>query len=119
MRPARRAAAAMTEAVLEHGWDGNWFVRAYDFHGNKVGSAECDEGQIYIEPQGYCVMAGIGRETGEAVRALDSVKEILDSDHGIVILQPAYTSYRLQGERWDLLPQQPVDRHRRDDRRPQ
>ncbi|NNL12079.1 MAG: glycosyl transferase, partial [Acidimicrobiia bacterium] len=93
---ARREAAAMTEAVLEHGWDGDWFVRAYDFHGNKVGSAECDEGKIYIEPQGYCVMAGIGRETGEAVRALDSVKEILDSDHGIVILQPAYTSYRLE-----------------------
>ena len=93
---ARRAAAEMTAVVLGDGWDGNWFVRAYDFFGNKVGSDECTEGKIYIEPQGFCVMAGIGVETGEAARALDSVAEILDSDHGIVVLQPAYTKYYLE-----------------------
>ena len=93
---ARSAAAQMSEVVLEHGWDGDWFVRAYDHFGNKVGSAECEEGQIYIEPQGYCVMAGIGLETGQARRALDSVGEILDSDHGIVVLQPAYSRYYLE-----------------------
>ena len=93
---ARAAAAQMSAVVLEHGWDGDWFVRAYDHFGNKVGSAESDEGQIYIEPQGYCVMAGIGLETGEAQRALDSVGEILDSDHGIVVHQPAYTRYYLE-----------------------
>jgi cellobiose phosphorylase len=86
----------MSRVVLEHGWDGEWFVRAYDWFGDKVGSVECDEGQIYIEPQGFCVMAGIGIETGEAARALDSVGRILDSDHGIVILQPAYTTYRIE-----------------------
>ena len=93
---ARAAAAAMSAVVLDHGWDGDWFVRAYDFFGNKVGSQECDEGKIYIEPQGFCVMAGIGVDTGEAARALDSVEEILDSDHGIVVLQPAYTRYYLE-----------------------
>ena len=93
---ARRAAAEMTDAVLSHGWDGEWFVRAYDFFGNKVGSAECDEGKIYIEPQGFCVMAGIGVETGEAVKALDSVGDILDSQHGIVLVQPAYTTYHVE-----------------------
>ena len=71
---ARTAAAEMAAAVLDHGWDGDWFVRAYDFFGNKVGSEECEEGKIYIEPQGFCVMAGIGVETGEAAQALDSVK---------------------------------------------
>jgi cellobiose phosphorylase len=93
---ARRAAAEMTKVVLAHGWDGEWFVRAYDYFGNKVGSDECAEGKIYIEPQGYCVMAGIGVETGEAVRALDSVGRILDSQHGIVLLQPAYTTYHVE-----------------------
>ena len=63
---ARAAASDMSAVVLEHGWDGDWFVRAYDFFGNKVGSADNEEGQIFIEPQGYCVMAGIGVETGEA-----------------------------------------------------
>lgn len=93
---ARASAAAMSATVLDHGWDGDWFVRAYDYFGNKVGSAECAEGKLFIEPQGYCVMAGIGLETGEARRALDSVAEILDSDHGIVLLQPAFTDYRLE-----------------------
>ena len=41
-------------------------------------------------------MAGIGRETGEAEKALQSVKERLDTQYGIVLLQPAYTRYRLE-----------------------
>jgi cellobiose phosphorylase len=86
----------MSKTVLQHGWDGDWFLRAYDFFGNKVGSRECEEGQIYIEPQGYCVMAGIGVESGQAKRALDAVKERLDTKYGIVLLNPAYTKYHLE-----------------------
>ncbi|MGB8857902.1 MAG: hypothetical protein WCC60_01535 [Ilumatobacteraceae bacterium] len=93
---ARRAADEMTAVVLDHGWDGEWFVRAYDFFGNKVGSHECAEGKIYIEPQGFCVMAGIGVESGEALQALDSVGEMLDSAHGIVLQQPAYSTYQIE-----------------------
>ena len=63
----------MEQTVLEHGWDGEWFLRAYDFFGKKIGSQECEDGQIFIEPQGYCVMAGIGVATGHARKALDSV----------------------------------------------
>ena len=93
---ALREVAAMESALLADGWDGEWFVRAYDAFGHKVGSKECDEGQIYIEPQGFCVLAGVGVETGEAVKALDSVRERLDSEYGIMILQPAYTRYHLE-----------------------
>lgn len=92
---ARKEVAEMEKVLLSEdaGWDGAWFVRAYDSNSNKVGSKECEEGQIYIEPQGFCVLAGVGVETGQAVQALDSVKEKLDSDYGIMILQPAYTRY--------------------------
>lgn len=86
----------MNDTVLKDGWDGKWFVRAYDAQGNKVGSDECEEGKIYIEPQGFCVLAGIGTETGEAKEALNSVKEMLDTKYGIVLLQPAYTKYHLE-----------------------
>ncbi len=86
----------MEKAVLKEGWDGEWFVRAYDANGHKVGSKECEEGQIYIEPQGFCVMAGIGVEEGKAEKALDSVKERLDTKYGVMILQPAYTRYHLE-----------------------
>ena len=93
---ARAEVAEMTKALLTAGWDGKWFVRAYDANGNKVGSNECDEGKIYIEPQGFCVLAGVGVESGEAKTAMDSVKEMLDTDYGIMILQPAYTRYHVE-----------------------
>ena len=84
---------AMEQTVLEAGWDGEWFRRAYDAFGRPIGSRECEEGQIFIEPQGMCVMAGIGRKTGEAEKALRSVKERLETPYGIVLNQPPYTSY--------------------------
>jgi cellobiose phosphorylase len=93
---ARKEVKIMTEAVEKDGWDGKWFVRAYDAYSHKIGSDECDEGKIFIEPQGFCVMAGIGKDNGKALQALDSVKEKLDSDYGIMILQPAYTRYHLE-----------------------
>jgi cellobiose phosphorylase len=92
----RAAGAETARAVGEHGWDGAWFRRAYDFFGRPVGSAENDEGRIYIEPQGICSMAGIGLEDGRVRRALDSVAEHLATPHGIVLLQPAYSTYRLE-----------------------
>ena len=90
------AVRAMESAVLDAGWDGAWFRRAYDAFGQVVGGRDCEEGQIFIEPQGMCVMAGIGKETGEAEAAMQSVRERLDTPYGIMLLQPAYTRYRLE-----------------------
>ncbi|MHB9026643.1 MAG: GH36-type glycosyl hydrolase domain-containing protein [Armatimonadota bacterium] len=94
-RTAEEHIAKMRATVLEHGWDGKWFRRAYDYFGQPVGSDLCDEGKIFIEPQGYCVMAGIGVEDGKAQLALDSVRERLNTRYGIVLNNPAYTTYRL------------------------
>jgi cellobiose phosphorylase len=88
-------AARMEETVRRHGWDGEWFLRAYDDFGNKVGSKECAEGKIFIEPQGFCILAGIGLEDGLARRALESVRKHLATPHGIVLQQPAYSRYYL------------------------
>ncbi len=93
---ARDEVSKMYDAILADGWDGEWFVRAYDAESHKVGSSECEEGQIYIEPQGFCVMAGIGVKEGLAEKALNSVKERLDTKYGVMILQPAYTTYHLE-----------------------
>jgi len=86
----------MEKAVLEHGWDGNWFLRAYDFYGNKVGTHEAEESKIFIESQGFCTMAEIGKEEGYCVKALDAVKENLDCEYGIVLNSPAFTTYRIE-----------------------
>ena len=71
-------------------------VRAYDAYSRKVGTHEDTEGQIYIEPQGMCVMAGIGLDDGKAQQALKSVKERLTCDWGTAILAPAYSTYRIE-----------------------
>jgi cellobiose phosphorylase len=88
-------AKEMAARVFEHGWDGEWFRRAYDAFGNPVGSKDCEEGQIFIEPQGICVMAGLGVDDGRARQALDSVTKRLATSHGILLHQPAYTRYYL------------------------
>ena len=93
---ARTEVQKMYDAILKDGWDGEWFVRAYDAYGKKIGSKECEEGQIYIESNGFCPLAGIGVKEGLAQKALDSVKEKLDSKYGVMILQPAYTKYHLE-----------------------
>ena len=87
---------AMIEAVKKHGWDGEWFLRAYDYYGNKIGSSECEEGKIFIESNGWCTMAGIGKEEGLCEKALDAVKERLDCEYGIVLNNPAFTKYYIE-----------------------
>ncbi len=86
----------MRAAVREHGWDGDWFRRAYDYGGNPVGSKENEEGRIFAEPQGMCVMAGVGLEDGKAAAALGSVDEHLATPHGIMLLQPAFSRYHVE-----------------------
>jgi cellobiose phosphorylase len=90
-----KASREMENAVWKAGWDDNWFRRAYDDAGKPVGSKVCEEGQIFIEPQGICIMAGLGLKDGKAQQALDSVKTHLATKHGIILLQPPYSHYYL------------------------
>ncbi|MCL1866864.1 MAG: glycosyl transferase [Oscillospiraceae bacterium] len=87
--------ANMKAAVMEHGFDGEWFVRAYDDFGRKIGSSECEEGKIFIEPQGFAVLGKVGSEE-ESVKTLDSVDKYLNSDHGLVLNNPAFTKYFIE-----------------------
>jgi len=86
----------MVASIKQNGWDGEWFLRAYDFYGNKIGSNENEEGKIFIESNGWCTMAGIGLEEGMVDKALEAVKEHLDCEHGIVLNNPAYTKYYIE-----------------------
>ena len=87
---------AVEEATVKYGWDGEWFIRAYDAFSNKVGSHECEDGQIFVEPQGFCTMARIGERLGYGKKALDSVEKILTNDYGVEILHPCYKEYHLE-----------------------
>ena len=89
----RAAVATMEKAVKTHGWDGEWFLRAYDYYGRKIGSHENDEGKIFIESQGWCTMARIGADEGLCDKALDAAVKHLECEHGLVLNTPAYTRY--------------------------
>ena len=89
----RADVAAMEEAVKKYGWDGEWFLRAYDYYGRKIGSNECEVGKVFIESQGWCTMARIGAEEGLCDKALDSCVNYLECEHGMVLNTPAYTHY--------------------------
>ncbi len=93
---AAEAVRTMEKAVEEYGWDGEWYLRAYDFFGAKIGSSENEEGKIFIESQGWCAMAGIGKAQGMPEKALDAVKKYLDTEHGIVLNYPAYSRYHIE-----------------------
>ncbi len=86
----------MREAIYQYGYDVDHFLRAYDAFGHKVGSYENKEGQVYIEPQGMCVMAHLGLENGLASKALKTVDEKLNSKYGICLLTPCYSQYHLE-----------------------
>lgn len=86
----------MIAAVIAHGWDGEWYLRAYDYFGKKVGSEENEEGKIFIESQGWCTMAEIGKDEGLVEKSLNSVKEHLDCEYGIVLNSPAFTEYKIE-----------------------
>jgi len=92
---AEKAVAKMNDTILTHGWDGEWFLRAYDSNGDKVGSNECIDGKILIEPQGMCVMAGVGVNSGHAAKALASAKKYLTFEYGSCLVYPAYKEYHL------------------------
>ena len=93
---AEEAIHKMEATVLDAGWDAEWFLRAYDHYKNKVGSKECKEGKIFIEPQGFCVIAEIGLKEGNCLKAMQSVEKYLDTKYGIVLLQPAYHRYHVE-----------------------
>ena len=93
---AQQAINKMNENTMKYGFDGDWFLRAYDDFGQKVGSKECEEGKIFIEPQGFAVMAGLGADSGKDIRTMESVKKYLDTKYGLVLNNPAFTKYYIQ-----------------------
>jgi cellobiose phosphorylase len=93
---AKKAISDMEKVVMDAGWDGEWYLRAYDNYQNKIGSNECEDGKIFIEPQGFCVMAEIGLEEGYCLKSMESVEKHLDTKYGIVLLQPPYHRYHVE-----------------------
>ena len=84
----------MKKNIMESAWDGDWWLRAYDANGEKLGSKENEEGQIFIEPQGFAIMSDIDEEANK--KALAAIDERLNTQYGLVLNNPAFSKYYIQ-----------------------
>lgn len=81
--------ARIRDALNTHAWDGDWYIRAVCANGRVLGSRRCASGRIYLNPQTWAVLSGVA-DGERGVRAMDAVREHLDTAFGPKLLAPAY-----------------------------
>lgn len=72
-------------------WDGQWYRRLIMSDGKPLGSAKRREGRIFLEPQVWSVLSGVGNVDGRGRKAMDAVAELLNTRCGIRICEPPFT----------------------------
>jgi len=84
-------AAGVLKAVEAHGWDGDWYRRAYYDDGTPIGSNESQDCRIDAIAQSWSVIAG--GDAARARRALDnSLAELVDEEHRLMrLLTPPFS----------------------------
>ena len=84
-----REAQAMREAVNQHFWDGEWYIRATKDSGEPVGSRRNRDGKIFINAQTWAVLHDVVPKEREAT-LLRSMERHLYKVYGPLALHPAY-----------------------------
>jgi cellobiose phosphorylase len=80
------------ELITSKAWDGKWFCRAIMDDGQYLGTHEMDEAKIFINTQSWSVLSGISDEDKQQT-AMNSVRELLDTDLGIIKLWPSIVKF--------------------------
>ncbi len=88
----RKMYAEQQELVNTLGWDGKWFRRAVMDDGRFLGSDIHDEAKIWLNSQTWATLSGMAEEQ-KGIQAMDSVREMLDTELGIKKLHPSITTF--------------------------
>lgn len=80
-------------ALEKHAWDGKWWRRGFDDDGNSVGSAVCDFGKVFLNPQSWAVLSDIGNKE-QREKGMRSVAKYLKTEAGLKILFPSFSSWK-------------------------
>lgn len=80
------------QLVNSIGWDGQWFRRAVMDDGRFLGSDVHDEAKIWLNAQTWAVLSEMAEEE-KGFSAMDSVKEMLDTELGIKKIHPSITTF--------------------------
>ncbi len=86
---AEQRAAEMREAIERHGWDGAYYLRAFDDNGRSLGSHTNKQGTLFLNTQTWAVLAGLERGRN----ALEFAENRLQTDLGILSVENAYSEY--------------------------
>lgn len=82
----------MQQIIEASGWDGEYYLCAYNDNDEKIGSHLCEEGKVFLIPQLWAVLSGIS-EQGRDIQAMQAVEKYLSSPLGTLISVPPYTKY--------------------------
>jgi cellobiose phosphorylase len=84
--------AKMRQAIEQHCWDGEWWIRAFDDDGHPIGSAKNEFGKIWLNSQTWSVLAEVGTRE-QQIQAMDSVHRLLGTEVGLRKLAPGFATY--------------------------
>lgn len=82
---------ALKEDINKNAWDGEWYVRAFNDKGGKLGSKENERGLIFLNAQSWAIISGIAeQEKIDCIRK--SIKKYLHTEYGYILNYPTYTA---------------------------
>jgi cyclic beta-1,2-glucan synthetase len=89
--PYQQRAKDLAQALEEHAWDGNWYLRAYYDDGSRLGSVENSECRIDSIAQSWAVLSGAA-DPQRAAQAMASAERLLvrDADQLVLLLEPPF-----------------------------
>jgi cellobiose phosphorylase len=90
----RTASKELCDTIQANCWDGEWFIRAFDDEGRKVGSKDTQPedngcGKIFLNPQSWAMMAGISTPEQEK-KMIAAVGKYLDTGYGCILHSPPF-----------------------------
>jgi len=75
------------------GWDGNWYLAAFNDEGYKIGSNENEEGKVPLNSQTWAILSEVAKDKGRLKKILDKIDNYLDTAYGPALFLPSYTKF--------------------------
>ncbi|MBI3614997.1 MAG: hypothetical protein HY211_00595 [Candidatus Omnitrophica bacterium] len=88
----RSKAEELTRIINEVGWDGSWYLAAFNDKRYKIGSHENKEGKVPLNSQTWAILSGVV-PPDRLPSILEKIDRYLDTPYGPALFLPSYTSF--------------------------
>jgi len=83
----------LSEIINRVGWDGDWYMAAFNDEGYKIGSNENEEGKVPLNSQTWAILGEVVKDKERMKKILDKIDNYLDTDYGPALFLPSYTKF--------------------------